>query len=57
MRALSNAEENEAMLTRIPLQRFGTIGEVANLVAFLASDLASYITGEFVDINGGWLID
>lgn len=57
MRALSNAEENEAMRVRIPLQRFGTIEEVANLVVFLASDLASYITGEIVDINGGWLID
>ncbi len=57
MRALSNAEENEAMRMRIPLQRFGTIEEVANLIVFLASDLASYITGEIVDINGGWLID
>jgi 3-oxoacyl-[acyl-carrier protein] reductase len=57
MRALSNAEENEAMRAQIPLQRFGTIEEVANLVLFLVSDLASYITGEIVDINGGWLID
>ncbi len=57
MRALSNEEENEAMRMRIPLQRFGTIEEVANLVVFLASDLASYITGEIVDVNGGWLID
>lgn len=57
MRALSNAEENEAMRMRIPLQRFGTIEEVADLVVFLVSDLASYITGEIVDVNGGWLID
>jgi 3-oxoacyl-[acyl-carrier protein] reductase len=57
MRALSNAEENEAMRVQIPLQRFGTIEEVANVVVFLASDLASYITGEIVDVNGGWLID
>lgn len=37
----------------IPLNRFGTAEEVANLVAFLASDKASYITGEVISINGG----
>ena len=57
MRALSNAEENEAMRVRIPLGRFGSVDEVANLVLFLVSDFASYITGEITDINGGWLID
>jgi 3-oxoacyl-[acyl-carrier protein] reductase len=37
----------------IPLQRFGEPEEVAGLVAFLASDKASYITGEVISINGG----
>ena len=37
----------------IPLNRFGTPEEVADLVAFLASQKASYITGEVISINGG----
>lgn len=37
----------------IPVHRFGTAQEVADLVAFLASPKASYITGEVVSINGG----
>lgn len=37
----------------IPLNRFGKAEEVADLVAFLASEKASYITGETISINGG----
>ena len=37
----------------IPLNRFGKPDEVAELVAFLASDNSSYITGEVININGG----
>jgi len=37
----------------IPMQRFGTPEEVAEAVAFLVSDKASYITGEVLSINGG----
>ena len=37
----------------IPLQRFGNAEEVADLVSFLASKKASYITGEVININGG----
>ncbi|MDR1129404.1 MAG: 3-oxoacyl-ACP reductase FabG [Prevotellaceae bacterium] len=37
----------------IPVQRFGEPEEVADLVAFLASDKSSYITGEVISINGG----
>ncbi len=45
-----NEEELKAM---IPANRFGEAEEVADLVAFLASGKASYITGEVVNINGG----
>ena len=40
-------------LKQIPLNRFGNPEDVANVVLFLASDLASYITGEVIHVNGG----
>ena len=47
----NNVRENVVAAT--PLRREGTAEEVANLVAFLASDQASFITGANYDINGG----
>lgn len=47
-------ELDEASLKKqIPANRFGEPEEVADLVAFLASNKASYITGEVISINGG----
>lgn len=46
-----------SMRERVPLGRFGTTQEVADVVAFLCSDHSSFITGEVVDVNGGFLID
>ncbi len=43
----------EKYIEAIPLGRFGLPGDVAKVVAFLASDGASYITGEVVRVNGG----
>ena len=37
----------------VPMNRFGRPEEVADLVAFLVSDKAAYITGEVISINGG----
>lgn len=45
-------DEKELKKT-IPVNRFGTAEEVAYLVSFLASERASYITGEVININGG----
>jgi NAD(P)-dependent dehydrogenase (short-subunit alcohol dehydrogenase family) len=42
---------------RVPVGRLGTVDDVASLIAFLCSEHAGYITGEVVDINGGFLID
>ena len=48
------ADLNEAELKKlVPVGRFGEAEEVAELVAFLVSDAAAYITGEVISINGG----
>ena len=48
------AENIRTMLTsKIPMSKLGTGDDVANTVAFLASDAASYITGETIHVNGG----
>ncbi|OGT90086.1 MAG: 3-oxoacyl-ACP reductase [Gammaproteobacteria bacterium RIFOXYA12_FULL_61_12] len=51
-RALSD-DQRAALLGNIPLGRLGLSQDIANAVAFLASDQASYITGETLHVNGG----
>jgi 3-oxoacyl-[acyl-carrier protein] reductase len=46
-------QRQAAYESAIPLQRRGEDQEVANVVAFLASDLASYITGAYIPVCGG----
>lgn len=46
---------DEKILTRIPKGRKGTPKDVANAVMFLASDLSSYVVGEDIKVDGGWL--
>jgi 3-oxoacyl-[acyl-carrier protein] reductase len=41
------------MLSKIPMNRFGEIAEIANLVAWLSSDECSFSTGAVFDISGG----
>ena len=47
------AEEQERVLAGIPLRRLAQPAEVATVIAFLASDDASYVNGACIDINGG----
>jgi len=54
--SFSEAERGN-LLARIPLGRIGQMEEVASVVAFLASDAASYIHGALIDINGGLFMD
>lgn len=46
-------DQKEYMKNKIPMKKFGTALDVANITSFLASDLASYITGQTMHVNGG----
>jgi len=50
-------DQRAALLRQIPLARLGDSQDIANAVAFLASDAAAYITGETLHVNGGMLMD
>lgn len=49
-------QANAQYLARIPVNRLGVPADVANVVAFLVSDQASFLTGTVIDINGGSLM-
>jgi 3-oxoacyl-[acyl-carrier protein] reductase len=42
------------MLKNVPLGRLGTTEEIANVALFLCSPMASYVTGQTIEVNGGW---
>ena len=50
------ADERRKYVAQIPLGRFSEPAEIASVVAFLASDAASYVTGATIDVNGGWVM-
>jgi 3-oxoacyl-[acyl-carrier protein] reductase len=53
MTDFAQGETREGILKQIPLGRFGSIDDVGAAVAFLASDAASYITGQVLTVDGG----
>jgi 3-oxoacyl-[acyl-carrier protein] reductase len=56
MTAMLSDELKQTAVKQIPLGRVGTSDDVANAVAFLASEEASYITGHVLSVNGGMLM-
>ncbi len=48
------AESRAEMLKQVPLKRFAEPREIADVVLFLCSDMASYISGQTIHVNGGW---
>lgn len=52
-----NSEVIDKMKTQIPLNRIASPVDIANSALFLCSDLSDYITGETINVNGGWLMD
>jgi len=56
MTAALTAKQREAALSRIPLRRMGTVEDVADLVAFVVSARASYITGQVLRVDGGMVL-
>lgn len=53
MTAVLSDAAKEAMMSQVPVKRVGTPEDVANAVAFLASEATSYITGEVIQVTGG----
>lgn len=56
MTAVLTEKVQQAMLAQIPLNSFGTPTDVANAVVFLASEKASYITGQVLTVDGGMVM-
>lgn len=49
-------EQKQAIFTKIPLQKFGEVEDIASSVSFLLSDDSKYITGQTLHVNGGMLM-
>ena len=49
-------EQRNKMLEQIAMKRYGEVEEIAGVVSFLASDDASYVTGQIIEISGGLMM-
>ena len=52
---LDETERGQEFLLRTPMKRFGKVEELAGVAVFLASDAASFVTGEILVVDGGFL--
>jgi NAD(P)-dependent dehydrogenase (short-subunit alcohol dehydrogenase family) len=52
-RFAGSEDRKAALVERVPFRRAGKVEEVADAIAFLASDKAAFITGQIIDVNGG----
>ncbi|HOO43616.1 MAG TPA: 3-oxoacyl-[acyl-carrier-protein] reductase [Bacillota bacterium] len=55
MTSALSEDVRQLYLGQIPLNRFGTVEDIANACLYLASDKASYITGQVISVNGGMI--
>ena len=56
MAAAGQSEALEAMRKSVPMGRYGRAEEIANAVLWLCSDAASYITGQSISVDGGFIM-
>ena len=54
-KASADKKTYDWMLSRIPMNRFGTADEMGHTALFLASPVSDYITGEVIYVDGGWM--
>jgi 2-deoxy-D-gluconate 3-dehydrogenase len=52
---LNNPADHDRIMARIPMKRFGLPEELGGTIAFLLSDASSYVSGQILNVDGGWL--
>ena len=53
MTAVLTDDQRDAIMAQVPLQRYGTVDEIASTVTWLASPGAAYVTGAVIPVDGG----